>query len=109
MAPVSETSIEPHIHIEAADTANKWRTLFKMRRYCLWVLFLTLGTVMQGYDFSVFGNLLAFQSFNKHFGRFDSMTESYIVPANIQAQWNAASSSCQVLGGLVSGYFLCFE
>lgn len=109
MAPhASAVPVEPtqgNVHIEAADTKNKWKTLSRMKRYCFWVLFLTLGTVMQGYDFSIFGNLLAFQTFDKRFGHFDKSTDSYIVSANVQAQWNAASSSCQVLGGLVSGYY----
>jgi hypothetical protein len=59
------------VHIEDADTKNKWRTLWNMKFFWLWALYAVMGVTTTGYDFSVFGNLLAFQSLCKKYGTYD--------------------------------------
>ena len=94
------------VPINSSDTNNKWNILFGMKLYTLWMLYVALGVVMLGFDWSCYPNLLAFQSFSKKYGEFDAGTKSYIVASGRQAAWNGGSSGGQVVGGLVSGFIM---
>lgn len=57
------------IAIDQADTKNKWRNLASMKLYCAWMLYVPLGVVMLGFDWSCYPGLLAMPTFAKKYAR----------------------------------------
>lgn len=94
----SETvGIDPNMVIAQADTQNKWRNLARMKLYCCWMLYVSLGVVMLGFDWSCYPQLLAMPHFSKKYGHWDPEQKLYIVSAGRQGAWNGASSGTCLL------------
>lgn len=86
-----------------ADTVYAWKRLKHLKLFSAWIVYAAFGVIGLGFDFSLYGQLLAYPVLARKFGIWDAAVGTYIVPSNIQAAWNGSSSGCQVLFGAVCG------
>ncbi|KAF2185845.1 general substrate transporter [Zopfia rhizophila CBS 207.26] len=85
----------------------KWKILLKQKRFALWALYSSIGSMMLGFDFGVAGTATAFPAFQKQFGiPFPSQPSGYLVPARYQSGWFGASTGGMIIGDLITGQLL---
>lgn len=86
---------------------RKWEMLLKQKRFALWALYSSIGSMMLGFDFGVAGTATAFPAFQKQFGiSFPSQPSGYLVPAKYQSGWFGASVAGDIIGNVIAGQLL---
>ncbi|KAJ9136628.1 General substrate transporter [Pleurostoma richardsiae] len=96
--PVDWTEIQPE---------KKWSILRKQRRFALWALYTSIGSMMMGFDFSLAGTATAFPAFQRVMGvPYPSQASGYLIPAYIQSSWSGVSTAGDIVGVLISGQLM---
>ncbi|KAF9891675.1 hypothetical protein FE257_003687 [Aspergillus nanangensis] len=75
---------------------QKWQILRSQWRYILWVLWVSSGVVMQGFDIVAGGQLAALPAFKMQFGILQP-SGAYIIPARYLSAWNSIAPACEVV------------
>lgn len=105
VSPGSGPSSElDNLVVPKANLAERWRRLLHMKQFTLWMLYVSLGLIMLGFDWAAFPQFLALPSYAERFGSFDEGEGAFIVSARVQACWNATSSAMQLLGGFAASF-----
>ncbi|PMD60991.1 general substrate transporter [Hyaloscypha bicolor E] len=92
------TKVQPHL---------KWKVLAKQKRFLMWALYSSIGSMMLGFDFGVAGTCTAFPAFQKQFGEvYPSQASGYLIPARWQSGWAGASSAGSIVGEISVSYML---
>ncbi|KAH8888058.1 general substrate transporter [Thozetella sp. PMI_491] len=84
---------------------KKWLILSKLKRFSLWALYTSVGSMMLGFDFGIAGTATAMPAFQKVMGiPYPSAPSGYLIPANVQSGWSGVSTAGEVVGVLISGW-----
>ncbi|KAL4954557.1 general substrate transporter [Aspergillus filifer] len=75
---------------------QKWQILLSQWRYILWVLWVSSGVVMQGFDIVAGGQLAALPAFKIQFGILQP-SGAYLIPARYISAWNSIAPACEVV------------
>ncbi|RDW89744.1 hypothetical protein BP6252_01776 [Coleophoma cylindrospora] len=101
MAPspiVNWGEIQPHL---------KWHILSRQKRFSLWVLYTSVGSLMLGYDYGVSGTCTVLPEFQEQYGvPFPSQPSGFLIPASYQAGWAGSACAGLTLGTILAGYTL---
>jgi len=84
----------------AAVDQHKWRTLIQSRRFIFFAFFSYLAIVVDGFDLSGPGAMLAMTPFDVQFGYL--YQGAYVVPALYQALWTGLTSLGECVGALAT-------
>ncbi|KAK5308815.1 hypothetical protein LTR93_012369, partial [Exophiala xenobiotica] len=72
---------------------HKWQILKTQKLMCFWVLFVSIGAMMLGFDFGISGTATAIPAFQKQMGEpYPGQASGYLIPARYQAGWTGATA-----------------
>lgn len=78
---------------------KRWKILGHLKRFTLWSLYISIGSMMLGFDFSIAGTLTAFPAFQQLMGTpYAGEASDYLISARIQSAWSAISTAGDIVG-----------
>ncbi|CAK7201577.1 hypothetical protein SEUCBS139899_004283 [Sporothrix eucalyptigena] len=82
---------------------KRWTVLVRLKRFTLWSLYISIGSMMLGFDFSLAGTLTAFPAFQQLMGvPYAAEASGYLITARVQSAWSAISTVGDILGIVIS-------
>ncbi|KAI8582147.1 hypothetical protein K450DRAFT_229240 [Umbelopsis ramanniana AG] len=87
------------IDYSVVDPNNKWKILRHHWRYALWALWTAMGSMMQGFDYTVGGQLLAMPAFKQQFGTL--VDGDYIIRASIISAWSVLGLGLDLITAII--------
>ncbi|CAO3692873.1 unnamed protein product [Umbelopsis ramanniana] len=87
------------IDYSVVNPDNKWKILRQHWRYALWALWTAMGSMMQGFDYTVGGQLLAMPAFKQQFGTL--VDGDYIIRAPIISAWSVLGLGLDLITAIV--------
>ncbi|OCF38972.1 hypothetical protein I317_07227 [Kwoniella heveanensis CBS 569] len=92
-------------HFTAFAGLSRYQAMRKFWRACLFCLVTAFGVVMDGYQTSLPGSVLANEGFIKQFGTVvDAATGKVSVDAQYISMWSGLAYLCQFLGNWMGGF-----
>ncbi|CAK7229752.1 hypothetical protein SCUCBS95973_007334 [Sporothrix curviconia] len=86
---------------------KRWTVFLRLSRFTLWSLYISIGSMMLGFDFSLAGTLTAFPAFQRLMGvPYASEASGYLIQAHVQAAWSAISTVGDILGIVISSFVM---
>ncbi|CAK7237601.1 hypothetical protein SBRCBS47491_010038 [Sporothrix bragantina] len=86
---------------------KRWTVLFRLSRFTLWALYISIGSMMLGFDFSLAGTLTAFPDFQRLMGvPYPAEASGYLITARVQSAWSAISTVGDILGIVISSFVM---
>ncbi|ERS96913.1 MFS transporter [Sporothrix schenckii 1099-18] len=86
---------------------KRWAMIMKLKRFTLWSLYISIGSMMLGFDFSLAGTLTAFPSFQQLMGvPYAAEPSGYLITARVQSAWSAISTVGDIVGIVISSLIM---
>ncbi|PKS06033.1 hypothetical protein jhhlp_007867 [Lomentospora prolificans] len=86
---------------------KRWTVLSLQKRFFLWALYTSIGSMMLGFDFGIAGTATAYPAFQRAMGvPFPDQPSGYLIPAHVQSAWSGVSTGGDAVGILISGQLM---
>lgn len=97
-----EDDMPPPVNLEHEKTIPFWQAIKKYKKAVFWALVISHTTIMEAYDTSLIGSLIAFTPFVEKFGTLNS-SGKYAISAAWQSGVSNAAGCGQVFGLILAG------
>ncbi|KAK5296117.1 hypothetical protein LTR43_005144 [Exophiala xenobiotica] len=95
------------INYHVVNTDNKWKILRTHWRYSWWAIWVSFGTIMQGFDNVANSEIISMIAFTKQFGvENESDPGTYFIPSRWLGGWQGAMQAGSAIGAFAAGYLM---
>ncbi|OAA54566.1 General substrate transporter [Niveomyces insectorum RCEF 264] len=93
------------IDYRVINTDNKWKILRIHWRYSWWAIWVSFGTIMQGFDNVCNSTIIGMEAFKRQFGQPDP-TGAYYIPARYLGGWQGTMQAGTLIGAFAAGWLM---